>query len=176
MSTPQHRINQFAGTPIQLINSWVDDLHYKINPASSGDVMGELHVEQMLLPQHIDGRWLSKLTVTWGAKDPDKPAAFTIKISVYGFFCFAEGTPDYVKTLQMQFSAPSMLYAIARETIVGLTIRSPKFGALTLPPVAFMPDQANAQPALPSSATDSAVEAPAKKARSKAVKSPKKKT
>jgi len=76
-----------------------------------------------------------ELSLTGGPKEPGATFPYEFEISYIGIFD-ARALPDDKRDDLVMVNGSSMLYGIARETLMGLTIRC-ELGAMMLPSVVF---------------------------------------
>jgi preprotein translocase subunit SecB len=124
-------------SPLQLDRSSIGNVTVRI--ADRGVVSPEVEVEVVpTFARQNDNplRWLVTVRISFGRSD-DKPVPYQGQIECDGVFTIVDESLAEERQLRLiAVTAPSMLYAAAREVIASLTARS-KNGVFLLPSVSF---------------------------------------
>ena len=97
--------------------------------------LGSKVVSGVMTLANDETRHTIELTLTGGPKEPGAAFPYQFEIGYIGIFDGRE-LPDAQRENLVMVNGTSMLYGIARETLLGLTTRSEK-GAMLLPSVHF---------------------------------------
>ncbi len=124
-------------SPLQLERSSIGNVTVRV--ADRGVVSPEVEVEVIpTFARHNDNplRWLVAIKISFGRSD-DRPIPYEGQIECDGVFTIVDESLAEERQLRLiAVTAPSMLYAAAREVIASLTARG-KNGLFLLPSVSF---------------------------------------